>query len=80
VWLLPCSGDSTFDLVCTSSSGCALKRCGDLSVQMMGGGDKTRQKPRIDFAIPMALVSKSVTSELNRPGAKGETLHGEYSR
>ena len=47
-------------------------------VQMMGG-DTARTKPRIDIAIPMALVSKSVTSELNRPGAKSETLHGQYS-
>lgn len=58
--------------------GCALDvhslwfRC---AVQMMGG-DTARAKPRIDIAIPMALVSKSVKSELNRPGAKAETLHG----
>ena len=75
--LLPCSGRerpirSSFALVALDAHSLSQVV---LALQMMGG-DKTRAKPRIDIAIPMALVSKSVTSELNRPGAKAETLHG----
>ena len=43
-------------------------------------GASTISKPRIDIAIPMALVSKSITSEANRMGAMGETLDGSEGR
>ena len=46
---------------------------------MMDNGDQ-RAKPSIDISIPMALVSKSVTSENNRPGARSETLSGSTGR
>jgi hypothetical protein len=49
---------------------------GELAMLMGGGQTHTRQ-PRIDIAIPMALVKKSVTSELNRPGVRTTTTDGQ---